>query len=61
MLASIIGTLPVQRARNLDPNIDCSCPVFPMDKSSIRVAFLLVQIQLVWLIINQHSNLEKDT
>lgn len=61
MLVSIMDTLPRQRAHDLDPNTDCTCPIFAVDKSSIRVAFLLIQILLVWLIIDQPCKLDKGT
>ena len=51
VLAFVIETLPRQRAHELDPNIVCSCPILALDKSSITVAFLLRQIELVWCIL----------
>lgn len=61
MLVSIMDTLPRQRAHNLGPNIDCTSPIFAVDKSCIRVAFLHIQILLVWPIIDQTCKLDKGT
>lgn len=60
-LVSIMDTLPRQRAHDLDPNIDCSCPIFAVDKSNVGVAFLLIQILLVWPVIDQPCKLDKGT